>query len=320
MADDPELQRRLDAMFASAQPRAGFEDELWRRLTEPVQDDKLVSPTLWGSTARRAGWGRSNGAYAWAGAAAAVLLVLVGTGYLLSNLHPGGGVNTASSGAASPAYGAEFGLLPRPLAALAAPAPKVAVPGGSGAASNTDAGPAYFTGVLPALLATAPVYRYAEPSAADRAALAARLEAGGLRDVTTAPSDPVNGIPPSFRGAGSNVPADAAAAQAAISAPVVTADGQVYGVTGNGNVVSGPLDLTLDQAPYPIQPAARAVAAAGVQRGPAPAGERRFDSAQLVYLLVVSKGHGYYEPELLLSGPGGKVLVSLVDPVMLART
>src|SRR6202022_1233156 len=32
MSEDPDLERRLEAMFASARPRHGFEDDLWRRI------------------------------------------------------------------------------------------------------------------------------------------------------------------------------------------------------------------------------------------------------------------------------------------------
>jgi len=32
MSEDPDLERRLEAMFASARPRPGFEDDLWRRI------------------------------------------------------------------------------------------------------------------------------------------------------------------------------------------------------------------------------------------------------------------------------------------------
>jgi len=32
MSEDPDLERRLEAMFASARPRTGFEEDLWRRI------------------------------------------------------------------------------------------------------------------------------------------------------------------------------------------------------------------------------------------------------------------------------------------------
>jgi hypothetical protein len=75
--------------------------------------------------------------------------------------------------------------------------------------------------------------------------------------------------------------------------------------------VRGPLDLPLASAPYPLRSATDALAAANVHQGTSGA---TFDRAELVYVLVVSGGHGYYEPELLLTGSAGVVLAPVIAP------
>lgn len=107
---DDELERRLDAAFASTRPRRGFEDELWRRLE-----------------ARRPWWrkvrlpavpiGRALG-----GVAAVLLVGVLVVGVVRSGAlrgPGGGGLSTASQSGAAPQSGAAsqslaFGLLPRP--------------------------------------------------------------------------------------------------------------------------------------------------------------------------------------------------------------
>jgi hypothetical protein len=71
----------------------------------------------------------------------------------------------------------------------------------------------------------------------------------------------------------------------------------------------GPLDLPLSIAPYPARSAAEALTAANVRQVSAGAD---LDHAELVYVLVISGGHGYYEPELLLTGAGRSVLAPVV--------
>ena len=75
--------------------------------------------------------------------------------------------------------------------------------------------------------------------------------------------------------------------------------------------VRGPLDLPLASASYPVRSTTDALAAANVHKGTAGG---TFDRAELVYVLVVSGGHGYYEPELLLTGPGGVLLAPVIAP------
>src|SRR5947209_19958345 len=101
MAEDSELERRLEAMFASARPRADFEDQLWKQLQ-----------------ARRP-WPRRL--YGWLvvpahlAPALAALVVVAGVGWLATNLHPAG-TSTASSpsagSAALPRPAPAFGVLP----------------------------------------------------------------------------------------------------------------------------------------------------------------------------------------------------------------
>src|SRR5947209_8276495 len=103
MAEERDLERRLEAMFASARPRRGFEDQLWTRLQ------------------RTRPWYRRLGA--WLGAPAhlapalATLVVVAGAGYVIANFHPAANeAATSGSGAAGGgAYRADqpaFGVLP----------------------------------------------------------------------------------------------------------------------------------------------------------------------------------------------------------------
>jgi hypothetical protein len=80
--------------------------------------------------------------------------------------------------------------------------------------------------------------------------------------------------------------------------------------------VSGPLDLPLESAAYSLSSASAALAASGVQTR---AGGAPLDRASLVYVVVVIAGRGYYEPELMLTGPGGTVLVAVIAPNWLAH-
>ena len=103
--------------------------------------------------------------------------------------------------------------------------------------------------------------------------------------------------------------------------PQVRLDGSPAGTTVDvqGSAVtrvSGPLDLPLESATYPLSPASAALAGAGVRTA---AGGALLDRASLVYVVVVSAGRGYYEPELMLTGPGGTVLVPVVTPNWLAH-
>ena len=337
MAEDPELERELDAMFASARPRRGFEDELWARIAarrpwhQRLAD--LLRPTF------RA-----------APAVAGVLAVLVGAGWLLAHARLGGG-STTSSSTGGAAYGSQraapaFGILPSLVSAKAV-APQV------GAATSDTGAAIVFSGVLPPLPAELPVYRYDEPTAAQREQEAVRLASRSGLKVAVSRSDPAAGVEPRFTVSGL---AEAAASPDAFlarhgltpaylflveidpagggivyarqfsnptgSAPEVGRDGLPTGlrVGLQGSLVvgaSGPLILPLAEADYPARTATDALVAAGARAQPA-AGPNAIDSAQLVYVLVVAGGHGYYEPELLLTGRGGALLAPLVASAWLA--
>lgn len=344
MAEDPELERELDAMFASARPRRGFEDQLWVRI------------------AARRPWHRRladlfRPAVRSAPAVAAVLAVLVGAGWLLAHARLGGGPTTSSStgGAAySPQRaGPAFGVLPSlTSAARSAPGVKAVSPGSGGAASDAAAA-IVFGGVLPVLPAVLPVYRYDEPAPAQLEEAAAGLEARSGFKVAVSPSDAGTGMEPRFAVSGiaeANTSTDAFLTSHGLlpaylhlvqvdasgggilyarqfptptgTAPEVGRDGLPTGlrVGLQGNLViaaAGPLDLPLVSADYPARSAPAALAAAGARAVP-DAGPSAFGSAQLVYVLVVAGGHGYYEPELLLTGRGGALLAPLVAAAWLA--
>ena len=337
MAEDPELERELDAMFASARPRRGFEDELWARIAarrpwhQRLAD--LLRPTL------RA-----------APAVAAVLAVLVGAGWLLAHARLGGGSTTSSRAGGAPYISQRaapaFGILPS-LASAKAVAPQV------GAATSDTGTAIVFSGSLPSLPGELPVYRYDEPTSAQREQAAAGLGARTGLKVTVSASDVAAGVEPRFMVSGL---AEAAASPDAFlarhgllptylflvvmdpagsgivyarqfptptgSAPEVGRGGLPTGlwVGLEGSLVvgaSGPLALPLTEAQYPARTATDALAAAGARALPA-AGPNAFDSAQLVYVLVVAGGHGYYEPELFLTGRGGALLAPLVASAWLA--
>lgn len=344
MAEDPDLERRLEAMFSSARPRPGFEDELWRRIeAQRPWHERLglrFQPTL-----------------RYAPALAAVLVVALGVTWVAGNLG-GGGRSASTTSAGAPGFGSEkalapaFGVLPplAPGAARSAAAPQVT-------AGNADASSGLsFSGTLPSLPALLPVYRYSEPTAADRGRIDAALQAqSGLPAIAVTQSDPVRGLEPQFvfnapaTGGPPLGPAEAANAFLAAhsltphfafqlsvagsgdqviygrvfdgpagSIRQVRPDGSVAGLTvdlsGGAVSVRGPLDLSLTIASYPLRSASEALAAANVRQA---AGTPAFDRAELVYVLVVSRGHGYYEPALLLTGPSGAVLAPVIAPAWL---
>jgi hypothetical protein len=176
--DEPgldELERQLDATFASTRPRRGFEDELWRQLE-----------------ARRRPWWRRlrmPSAGRMAGSLVALLAIgLVTVVVLRGGLHVGGAGGAASSTTAAPASGrsgsgaatsGQFGLLPAPPGAATAKLPPKSI-GASTAAPQT----------IPASL---PVYRY------DKANGPA---AGQLFDPTNVPSGLVTADYPAEGGPG----------------------------------------------------------------------------------------------------------------------
>jgi hypothetical protein len=336
MPEDPELERRLEAMFASARPRAGFEDQLWkqlqarrpwpRRLLEWLVVPAHLTPAL------------------------AALVVVAGVGWLATSFHPAGNTTTSGNFAApSRATAPAFGLLP-PLSsagkgAANAVSPAMPAPGVSGGpalptASGSDAAQAA-TGELP-------VYRFDQPSASALAAAATALTDSSGLPVQVLPGDPATGRAPSFQLTGLSVTVgpegQAAAAQDFLghhnllpqysyqvlvgsdrvvynrqflggssgSIPDVTPDGRPAGlevVFSGGELVSvsGPLELALASSPYPTR---SLTSSAAYLSG----------ASRLVYVLVVAGGHGYYEPEVRASGPAGYQFEPVIAPQYLSRT
>jgi hypothetical protein len=240
-----------------------------------------------------------------------------------------------------------FGVLPR-LATGAQPS--LGAPQVTAGNAETTAG-LNFSGTLPSLPSVLPVYRYDEPTAGDRTRLAAALQApSGLGAIAVTPTDVARGLEPQFvldapapsGSQGSNAdranaflaahnllphfafqlsPADSGSQVIygrvfdGPTGPVrqVRPDASVAGltvdITGGTVDVRGPLDLPLAIGRYPTRPAAESLAAANLRQV---SGAADLDHAELVYVLVVSGDHGYYEPELLLTGPGRTILAPVV--------
>jgi hypothetical protein len=349
MSEDPELERRLEAMFSSARPRNGFEDELWRRIDSRRPWYQRIGRQL-------------RPAVRYAPALATLVVVALGATWLAGNLHGlGGSSSTTSAGA--PAFGDKssslppaFGVLP-PLSKAAEhslTAPQVGGPATGSA--NASAGGS-FSGTLPSLPSTLPVYRYDEPSATARTAAGSSLKAQtGLTAAVTGsdaalskePQFAVSGPPLAGSQAGPAQAADAFLARHSLTplfsfqVSVPSANQVVYGrlfdgpagpirqvrpdgtsagtsvdLAGSEVSVRGPLDLPLATAAYPLRSAGEALAAVNVRQ--AAGGGATFDHAELVYVVVVSGGHGYYEPELLLTGPGEAALAPVIAPGWLGR-
>jgi hypothetical protein len=179
------LQRKLDDAFETTRPRAGFEDDLWSRVQarRPIWVRALdVLAALLASVRRVPG--------APAGAVAVVLVLAIGIG-IISLRGPGGGGSSASreTGSAPFAGGATgsgaFGRLPAP-ALQPVPnvdtAPKTAGPTGplgAQSAAGLYFGPAnlVWAGQANIQVTRAPVYRYAEPTAATADQFASTLGA-----------------------------------------------------------------------------------------------------------------------------------------------
>ncbi len=185
MSDDEDrelqaLQRQLDDAFETTRPRAGFEDDLWSRMQ-----------------ARRPLWARLRDFFAGlfapvrrlpaapAAAVAVVLVLAIGIG-IVSLRGPGGAGSTATSRESGTApFAGAFGRLPAPAlqpVSGAETAPKTAGPSGPLAGQSLVAlyfGPAnlVWAGQFNIQVTSAPVYRYAEPTAATADQFASTLGA-----------------------------------------------------------------------------------------------------------------------------------------------
>lgn len=336
MAEDPELERQLEAMFSSLRPAPAFRERLWLQL----QDGRswwsrlLAGPTVVTRLAP---------------ALAAVLLVAAGIGYLAAT-RPVGGGTAESAGAPARTGEATFGKLPRPGQAVADSAAHGA--GAAYAPARQTATVHQFVGTPPQLPSAANVYRYVEPDGALRAALAAELGMRSGLSVSISPSRPGAGLPPLFSADGP-IPAPVSGqAQGDDGAAILRQLGLMPGyptrrmvsgnrlilvrqfqtgaqradlVDGQGNPVgveiglsavnrpiTGPVDLPLAVAAYPLRSGSEVVGSLQQPAG-SPGSIGVLDRAELVYVAVsTGAGQGFLEPAIRLSGSGGTVLLPAV--------
>jgi hypothetical protein len=178
------LQRQLDDAFETTRPRAGFEDDLWSRMQARRPVSAQVRDFFAGLLAavRRV-------PAAPAAAVAVVLVLAIGIG-IVSLRGPGGGAGSATSresgtGAGAAAGSGAFGRLPAPAlqpVSTADTLPKTAGPTGPLAGQSAAGlyfGPAnlVWAGHANIRVTSAPVYRYAEPTAATADQFASTLGA-----------------------------------------------------------------------------------------------------------------------------------------------
>jgi hypothetical protein len=379
-SDDLELealQRELDDAFETTRPRPAFEDELWLRM-----QTQRPAPTR----LRDAWLGliesiRQAPAVPMA-AVAALLVVVLGVGFLASSgMHFGGASGTASL-ATSQQYGGSaatrlaspgaFGRLPSPVLNTSAGSPQQ--PPGPLLPSSVDGAAQYagqvvltWTGTLNIAIPSAPVFRYTEPSTtvADQfaASLGATLQSrpagylgsyettdfnvrvkGSVQSppreptflilpiTTLAPGDSAGGpadIGLVFLAAHSLAPTwpyavdiKGTAAKPVVrylrqftvpgygEANLVDETAARYGmeIDLNANrptLATGPLQLAMEQADYPLvseDQAVRAALATSAPAGTAGAPTVKLSTGELVYALVVAGDHSFYVPEFLFSG------------------
>lgn len=356
MADeDPELQRRLDLMFGSARPRPGFEEELWhriegrrpwwQRLATVSRPALRFAPALAGLLVVVVGGG--------------ILLNLRGgggssTGVTSSSYSEGGaqpGRPAAFGRLPAPSGGA---LLPNSAAPAGSAAPALKSTDLAGSAYGFTGQLPVLQPSLPVLR-----YQEPSPSSLaalaqsqkrrtglDVKATGSRAETGEeprfhLIAVAGSPELPTlqatadafvlgHGLTPSFPFQVTITPGGTSVLYArqfaGPSGPVsqVRSDGTPAGLVlefrgGAVAAVQGPFDLPLDTSPYPILGPADALAAAGVHSTPVTGPQTVLDTARLVYVAVPSSGYGYFQPMLLLSGSGIRVMVPLVSPEWLRK-
>jgi len=218
--DDPgtdELERRLDAAFASTRPRRGFEDELWRRL-----DAKRRWWQLLRLPAQRA--------LPALGGLVGVLLVgflvvtLVSSGTLRG--HGAGGAASTTTSAGSPKEELTFGALPRPPAVPASEASSL------GAGQPQPLVPRVpDSAALPAVPPRLPVYRYTASAGPpngtvfEQAAVPPGLEAAYYP--TRPPTDAAGDVPTAAQSTRSR-PAEVTVSRARIVYVAVTEGGVGY--------------------------------------------------------------------------------------------
>jgi hypothetical protein len=158
------LQRELDDAFATTRPRRGFDDELWARMQSARPAPNRLRDALAGL------WqGIRTIPAVPAAAVAAGLVVVIGIGLLAysgagAGPRGGGGAMSAQAPVTKQAGTAGFGKLPSPSFDRAGSAPPLAATN-----AGQDSGSMQFVwaGSFDFALATAPVYRYDEPTTSD---------------------------------------------------------------------------------------------------------------------------------------------------------
>jgi hypothetical protein len=172
------LQRQLDDAFATTRPRQGFEDELWLRM----QSSRPVPSRLRDALSGFFQGIREVPAVPMA-AVAALLVVVLGVGIVaISGLGRGGANSSGTQNLSAPAggqlYAGNFGRLPSPVFSNGS---KGSTASGQSLAPSAAvyAGPLQvtWTGKFDLAIATAPVFRYQEPSTTDADQFATALGA-----------------------------------------------------------------------------------------------------------------------------------------------
>jgi hypothetical protein len=369
------LQRELDDAFETTRPRPAFEDELWLRM----QTQRPAPARLRDAWIGLIDSIRQAPAVPMA-AVAALLVVVLGVGFLASSgLHLGGSSGSTSlatgqqyngSAATQLASPGAFGRLPSPVLNPKAGSPEQPTlqPSAAGAAAQY-AGPVVltWTGTVNVAIPSAPVFRYGEPSStvADQfaASLGATLQSrppgylgsyettdfnvrvkGSIQSPPREPTFLILPITTLAPGDSAGGPADVGlvflaehslaptwpytvdisgtAAEPVVrylrqftvpglgEAYLVDETGARYGMeidlkANRPTLATGPLQLAMEQADYPVvseDQAVRAALATSAPAGTAGAPAVKLSTGELVYTLVVAGDHSFYVPEFLFSG------------------
>jgi hypothetical protein len=179
------LQRELDDAFATARPRAGYDDELWLRMQESRPARSRFRDAFGGFFQAILAVPRVPAA-----AVATLLVVAIGVGVLVNSgfVHEPGAASTAARGdrfsesGLALHDGATFGRLPTPVFnPVIAHSPVLSMPtdGYFAPAQASYFGPATltWTGQMSVNIPSAPVFRYREPAPSKADELATALGA-----------------------------------------------------------------------------------------------------------------------------------------------
>jgi hypothetical protein len=173
------LQRRLDDAFQTTRPRRDFEDELWLRMQSRRPIWRRVRDGVVGLVE-----GIRESPAVPSAAVAVAVIVLLGAGiFTLGGLGRGGGTASTAARPATNDTGAVpgvpgFGPIPRP-----ASEPGLLAPAAGGYAAFGGPATLVWAGNLQVSVTALPVYRYAEPTAAQANSFAASVGALPSADV-----------------------------------------------------------------------------------------------------------------------------------------